>query len=146
MPLEENPYTVPHLKALNSGQKLWGGQRCGSTLSLWNALLNISNLLHRSRSQRFILNAFVCTCWLTNFNYRFLHSHLIYFNSWSMFTSILISFVIMSCTVTVESFWSKTNMPKCHLLQEIRQISKHFWPSYCYKSVLLHENHSKVFW
>ena len=34
MPLEENPYTVPHLKALNSGQNLWGGQRCGSTLSL----------------------------------------------------------------------------------------------------------------
>ena len=31
MPLEENPYTVPHLKALNSGEKLWGG---GSTLSL----------------------------------------------------------------------------------------------------------------
>ena len=34
MPLEENPYTEPHLKALNSGQKLWGGQRCGGTLSL----------------------------------------------------------------------------------------------------------------
>ena len=34
MPLEENPYTVPHLKALNSGQKLWGGQRWGSTLRL----------------------------------------------------------------------------------------------------------------
>ena len=34
MPLEENPYTVPHLKALNSGQKLWGGQRCGSTLRM----------------------------------------------------------------------------------------------------------------
>ena len=32
MPLEENPYTVPHLKALNSGQNLWGGQRCGRTL------------------------------------------------------------------------------------------------------------------
>ena len=34
MPLEENPYTVPFLKALNTGQKLWGGQSCGSTLSL----------------------------------------------------------------------------------------------------------------
>ena len=34
MPLEENPYEVPHLKALNSGQKLWGGQSCGSTLSM----------------------------------------------------------------------------------------------------------------
>ena len=33
MPLEENPYIVPHLKALISGQKFWGGQRCGSTLS-----------------------------------------------------------------------------------------------------------------
>ena len=34
LPLEENPYTVPHLKALNSSQNLWGGQRCGSTLNL----------------------------------------------------------------------------------------------------------------
>ena len=59
MPLEENPYTVPHLKALNSGQKLWGGQRYGSTLSLWNSLLKISILLHKSQLQRFILNAFV---------------------------------------------------------------------------------------
>ena len=25
--------TVPQLKALNSGQKLWGSQSCGSTLS-----------------------------------------------------------------------------------------------------------------
>ena len=25
MLLEENPYIVPHLKALISGQKLWGG-------------------------------------------------------------------------------------------------------------------------
>ena len=59
MPLEENPYTVPHLKALNSGHKLWGGQRFGSTLRLWNSLLKISILLHRTRSQRFILIAFV---------------------------------------------------------------------------------------
>ena len=34
MPLEENPYTVPHFKARNSSQKLWGGQKCGSTLRL----------------------------------------------------------------------------------------------------------------
>ena len=34
MPLEENLYIVPHLKALISGQKFWGGQKCGSTLSL----------------------------------------------------------------------------------------------------------------
>ena len=54
MHLEENPYTVPHLKALNSGQKLWGRQRWGSTIRL-----KISILLHISRSQRFILNAFV---------------------------------------------------------------------------------------
>ena len=47
MPLEENPYIVPHLKALIRCQKLWGGQRCGSTLSLWNALLKISILLHK---------------------------------------------------------------------------------------------------
>ena len=43
MPLEENSYIVPHLKAPNSGQKLSG---CGSALSLWNALLKISILLH----------------------------------------------------------------------------------------------------
>ena len=33
-PLEKNPYIVPHLKALDSGQKNWGGQSCGSGLSL----------------------------------------------------------------------------------------------------------------
>ena len=33
MLLEENPYIVPHLQALISGQRLLGGQRCGSTLS-----------------------------------------------------------------------------------------------------------------
>ena len=33
-PLEENLYIVPHFKALISGQKLWGEQRCGSTISL----------------------------------------------------------------------------------------------------------------
>ena len=47
MLLEENPFIVPHLKALISGQKLWGGQWCGSILSLWNALLKISILLHK---------------------------------------------------------------------------------------------------
>ena len=31
MPLE-NPYTVPHLKALISGQKFWGRKSCGSSL------------------------------------------------------------------------------------------------------------------
>ena len=34
MPLEENPYIAPNLKALISGQKFWGGQRCGSIISL----------------------------------------------------------------------------------------------------------------
>ena len=34
MPLEENPYIAPHLKALISGKKFWGGERYGSTLSL----------------------------------------------------------------------------------------------------------------
>ena len=48
MPLEENPYIVSHLKALISGQKLWGGQRCGSTLRLWKAILKISVLFHKS--------------------------------------------------------------------------------------------------
>ena len=60
MPLEENPYTVPHLKALNSGQNLWGGQRCGSTLSLRNALLKISILLHKMASGYKVLSLAVC--------------------------------------------------------------------------------------
>ena len=34
MPFEENPYIVPHLKALISSKKILGGQRCGSILSL----------------------------------------------------------------------------------------------------------------
>ena len=36
-------------------------QRRGSTLRLWNFLSKIIILLHKSRSQRFILNAFVCS-------------------------------------------------------------------------------------
>ena len=61
MPLEENPYIVPHLKALISVQKFWGGQSCGSNLSLRNALLKIINLLHKMASDRFhmILAVFV---------------------------------------------------------------------------------------
>ena len=59
MPLEENPYIVPHFKALISGQKLWGGQRCSSTLSFWNALLKISILLHMEASDWFILSTSV---------------------------------------------------------------------------------------
>ena len=55
MPLEENPYIVPHFKAFNSGQKLWGGQRCSSTLSLWNTLLKITILLHSMASDHFHL-------------------------------------------------------------------------------------------
>ena len=53
MPLEENPYIVPHLKAIISDQIFWGGQRCGSTLSLWNAFLKISILLHKIAFQPF---------------------------------------------------------------------------------------------
>ena len=34
MPLEENPYVVPQLKALIGGKKFWGGQRYGSKLCL----------------------------------------------------------------------------------------------------------------
>ena len=47
MPLEENPKTVPHLNALISGKKFWGRQRCDSSLSVLNALLKISILLHQ---------------------------------------------------------------------------------------------------
>ena len=55
MPLEGNPYVVPHLKALISGIKIWDGQRFGSTLSLLNPLLKISILLHKMASVRFDL-------------------------------------------------------------------------------------------
>ena len=53
MPLEENPYIVPHFKALISSQNFWGGQRCGSTLSLPNVLLKITILLHNWASDWF---------------------------------------------------------------------------------------------
>ena len=43
----QNHFIVPHFKALIRGQNLWGWQRCGSTLRLWNALLKISILLHK---------------------------------------------------------------------------------------------------
>ena len=61
MPLEENPYIVPQLKALISGQNFWGGQRCGSTLSLQNSLLKITILLHNMASDYFHLLLFVDT-------------------------------------------------------------------------------------
>ena len=51
MPLEENLYIVPQLKALIRGQKFWGGQKCGSTISLWNTLMKISILLHKMAFQ-----------------------------------------------------------------------------------------------
>ena len=50
MSLEGNPYIVPHLKALISGQKFLGEQWCGSTLSFRNALLKISILIHKMAS------------------------------------------------------------------------------------------------
>ena len=31
---QRNTYLVPHLKALISSQNFWGGQRCGSNMSL----------------------------------------------------------------------------------------------------------------
>ena len=48
MPLEENPYIVAHFEALISCQNFRGGQRFGSTLSLWYALLKIGILLHKT--------------------------------------------------------------------------------------------------
>ena len=60
MPFEENPYIVPHFKALISCQKYWGVQRCGSTLSLRDALVKISILLHKMASDWFILSTAVC--------------------------------------------------------------------------------------
>ena len=59
MPLEENPFIVPHFKALISCQNYWGVQRCGSTLSLRNALVEISILLHMMASDWFILSTAV---------------------------------------------------------------------------------------
>ena len=51
LPLKENPYIIPHLKALISGWKFRGGQKCGSTLSLWNALVKTSILLHKMANE-----------------------------------------------------------------------------------------------
>ena len=48
--LDENPFIVLHFKALISCQNFWGGQRFDSTLSLYNALLKISILLHNMAS------------------------------------------------------------------------------------------------
>ena len=59
MPLEENPNKVPHLKVLIRGKKFGDGQRCGSTLSLWNILLKISILFHKLAFKPFWLDAFV---------------------------------------------------------------------------------------
>ena len=69
MALEQNPYLVPHLKALISGQKFWGGQSCGRSLSLGNTLLKISILLHKMASDRFhmILAVFVACGTILNF-------------------------------------------------------------------------------
>ena len=61
MPLEENPYIAPHFKALISCQKFGGLQRCGRTLSLWNALLKISILLHKMASGYKVLSLAVHT-------------------------------------------------------------------------------------
>ena len=55
MPIEKNPRVLLHLKALISGKKFWGEQRCGSTLSLCKTLLKISILLHKMASGWFIL-------------------------------------------------------------------------------------------
>ena len=49
----QNPYIVPYLKALISGQKFWRGQSCGSSLSLWNPNLKIIILLHKMASDWF---------------------------------------------------------------------------------------------
>ena len=59
MPLEENPYVVPHLKALISGQRFLVRQRCGSTLQFWNVLLKISILLLKIAFEPFWLDASV---------------------------------------------------------------------------------------
>ena len=57
MPHEENHYIVPHLKALICGQKFWGGQSCGRSLSLGNTLLKISILFHEMATVLFDLHA-----------------------------------------------------------------------------------------
>ena len=50
MSLEGNPFKVTHFKALISCQNFGGGQRWGSTLSLWNVLLKISISLDKMAS------------------------------------------------------------------------------------------------
>ena len=76
MPLEENPYIIPHLKALISGWKFWGGQRCGSTLSLWNALVKTSILLHKMANECKVLHLIV----FGNFKWYFSTPSVIWFS------------------------------------------------------------------
>ena len=59
MPLDENPYIVPHFEALISCQNFLGGQRCDNTLSLWNTVWKISILLHKWVNQPLWLDEFV---------------------------------------------------------------------------------------
>ena len=60
MSLERDPFIVPHFKALISCQNFLGGQGCGSTLSLCNALLKISILLHKMANECKVLHLIVC--------------------------------------------------------------------------------------
>ena len=64
--LEGNPFVVSHFKALISCQKFWGGQRCGSTLTLWNTILKISILLHNMASD--YNQSFIAVCYECLFN------------------------------------------------------------------------------
>ena len=60
MPLEETHFIVHPFKALVGGQKFWGGQKCGSTISLLNTLMKISILLHKMVEECYHLHVIVC--------------------------------------------------------------------------------------
>ena len=47
MPLEDNPYIVPHLKGFISGQNISGRQERGSMDSIHHVMLKSGHLLHK---------------------------------------------------------------------------------------------------
>ena len=73
MSLEGNPFIVTHFKALISCQNFGGGQRCGSTLSLWNTNFKMTILLHNMASDHFHLLLTVYTYILRDYETTILH-------------------------------------------------------------------------
>ena len=47
IPIDQKTYTVPHLKALDSGKYESREPSCGSTFNIGQGILTITNLLHK---------------------------------------------------------------------------------------------------